>query len=77
MKAVELVKISTNAMKLMSLSGIKTSDWKYVTMYEEFLLMRERREKFRYVLAFLSEKYGLSESSVRRVVGRLSKEVKI
>ena len=50
MKVVELVKISTETMKVMSNSGIKTDDWQYVKMYEEYLSMRQSREKFRYVL---------------------------
>lgn len=62
---------------MMSKHGIRLEDWQYVYMYEEYLTMRQRREKFRYVLTYLAEKYGLSESSVRRVVGRLGKEVRI
>lgn len=49
MKAVELVKISTEAMKVMSKSDIKMHDWRWVKMYEEYLSMRQKREKFRYV----------------------------
>lgn len=77
MKAVELVKISSEAMKVMSDCGIKVSDWEFVEMYEEFVEMRRRQEKFRYVVAVLAERYKVSESTVRRVVGRMSREVKV
>lgn len=77
MKAVELVKISRNALEMMSKYDIKQNDWQFVPMYEEYLAMRQKREKFRYVLAYLAEKYSLSESSVRRVIRRLGREVKI
>lgn len=77
MKAVELVKISRNALEMMSKFDIKQNDWQFVPMYEEYLAMRQKREKFRYVLAYLAEKYSLSESSVRRVIRRLGREVKI
>lgn len=77
MKAVELVKISRNALEMMSKFDIKQNDWQFVPMYEEYLAMRQRREKFRYVLAYLAEKYSLSESSVMRVIRRLGREVKI
>ena len=77
MTAVELVKISTDAMKMMSKYDIRLDDWKYVRMYEEYLAMREHREKFRYIIAHLAEAYHTSESSVKRVVRRLSKEVKV
>lgn len=77
MKAVELVKISRNALEMMSKFDIKQNDWQFVPMYEEYLAMRQKREKFRYVLAYLAEKYSLSENSVRRVIRRLGREVKI
>ena len=75
MKVAELVKISKEAMKMMSHSGIKTDDWQHMEMYEEYLTMRQNRDKFRYIIAFLSEKYNMSESSVKRIVKRLSGEV--
>ena len=75
MKLVELVKISTETLKMMSNFGIKMGDWQHVTMYEEYLVMRLNREKFRYIMAFLAEKYKLSESSVKRIIKRLSHEV--
>ena len=75
MKVAELVKISKEAMKMMSHSGIKTDDWQHVAMYDEYLDMRKNREKFRYIMAYLAEKYNISESSVKRIVKRLSSEV--
>ena len=75
MKIVELVKISTETLKMMSNSGIRTEDYRHVEMYEEYCSMRTAKEKFRYIMAFLAEKYKLSESSVKRIVKRLSSEV--
>lgn len=77
MKVVELVKISSEAMKVMSASGIRTDDWKHVLMYDEYTAMRRESEKFRYVIAHLAEKYGTSESTVKRIVRRLSREVRV
>lgn len=77
MKAVELVKINRIPMEMMSKYGIKQDDWRYLQMYEEYVIMRERREKFRYIMAHLAEVYEISESSVKRVVRRLSSEVKV
>ncbi len=75
MKIVELVKISMEALKMMSDSGIRTEDWQHVKMYEEYQTMRGNCEKFRYIIAYLAEKYHMSESSIKRVVKRLSREV--
>ena len=75
MKVVDLVKISKEAMKMMSNSGIKTEDWRHIEMYEEYEDMRKNGEKFRYIIAYLAEKYKMSESTIKRVVKRLSREV--
>ena len=75
MKVVELVKISMEALKMMSNSGIKTEDWQHIEMYEEYEDMRKNCEKFRYIMAYLAEKYNTSESTIKRVVKRLSREV--
>lgn len=75
MKVVELVKISRFALEMMSKYDIKLNDWQYVKMYEEYTNMRHDREEFRYIIAHLSEKYHVSESSVKRIVRRLSREV--
>lgn len=75
MKLIELVKISTKVLEMVSENGIKASDYKYVTMYEEYRMMRAAGEKYSYVVAFLAEKYKTSESSVKRLIRRLSQEV--
>ena len=75
MKVAELVKISMEALKMMSNSGIKVEDWQHIEMYEEYMDMRKNCEKFRYIMAYLAEKYKTSESTIKRVVKRLSREV--
>lgn len=75
MKVAELIKISTESLKMMSKIGIRTDDWKHIGMYEEYQSMREKCEKFRYIMAFLAEKYRMSESTVKRILKRLSGEV--
>lgn len=57
MKIAELMKISMEMLKMMSKCGIKTDDWQHLEMLEEYHSMRENCEKFRYIMAYLSEKY--------------------
>ena len=75
MKIADLMKISKETMKMMSKCGIKTDDWQHLEMLDEYHSMRENCEKFRYIMAYLAEKYRLSESSVRRIIKRLSADV--
>jgi len=75
MKIADLMKISKETLKMMSKCGIKTDDWQHLEMLDEYHSMRENCEKFRYIMAYLAEKYRLSESSVRRIIKRLSADV--
>lgn len=62
-------------MKLMSDHDLKTSDYKYLEMYDKYISMRGMCEKIGYIIAYLSEAYNISESSVKRIIKRLSTEV--
>ena len=74
MKLAELVKIGAEMLKMMSENDVKLNDWKYVDMYEEYVLMRAEGVKYRAVIAILSEKYNVSEATVERVVRRFRKD---
>lgn len=55
MKVVELVKISREALKLMSENDVMRDDWRFVPMYEEFQTMRGNGLKYRECIRMLSE----------------------
>ena len=76
MKAIEILLIGREMLKIMSEIGLRTNDYKYLPMYEEYVEMRRSNNKVDYILMFLSHKYKLSESTIKRVIKRLSKEVK-
>lgn len=61
-------------LKVMSANDVKLNDWKYVEMYEEYVLMRAEGVKYRAVIAILSEKYDVSEATVERVIRRFRKD---
>ena len=74
MKAIELLKISTEALKLMSGNGIFLEDYKYVEAYEQFLRMRMFGIKYRAAIRMLAEERGVGERTLQRAFKRLSKE---
>ena len=75
MNAAELLKINKFLMEMMSKVGIKHTDWRFLEMYDEYLCMRKARDKYAYIIAVLSEKYKVSESTIKRLIKRLSREV--
>ena len=75
MKVVEYLKIGREFLKLMSNLGLMRDDYQHIELYEEYMVMRGEGEKVDYILSILSNKYKLSESTVKRIVRRFSKEV--
>ena len=63
MKVIELLKISSEALKLMSENGIYLEDYKYVDAYEQFLRMRMFGIKYRAAIGMLAEERGIGERS--------------
>lgn len=74
MKALELLKISTEILKTMSENGIHLEDYKYVKAYEEFKCMRSNRVKYDAAIRMLSEDYHVGERTLSRIFKRLSSD---
>ena len=75
MKVVELVKFSREMLKTLSENEVKTGDWKYVKMYEEYRHMRDMGLKYRYVIAELAATHNISRSKIERIVRRFERDV--
>lgn len=76
MKTIDFLKIVKELMKVMSTLDLRRDDYRHIELYEEHMRMRGEGEKVDYILATLSSKYKLSESTIKRIIKRLSKEVK-
>lgn len=77
MKVVDFLKLVRELLKVMSICDLKCDDYKYIELHEEYAKMRHNGDKVDYILCVLSHKYKLSESTIKRIVRRLSKEVRI
>ena len=76
MKVIDFLKVGKEFLKLMSNCDIKCNDYAYIELYEDYMEMRKERHKVDYILAILSGKYKMSESTIKRIIRRFSKEVK-
>ena len=74
MKVVELVKISSEALKMMSKHDVMIDDWRFVPMYEAYRHMREMGLKYRECVRMLGEEYHVSRATVERAIRRLDRE---
>lgn len=77
MKAIELLRVGAELLKMMSIFELRRDDYKHIGMYEEYMQRRIAGEKVDAILFDLSEKYSMSESTLKRVVKRLGGEVKV
>ena len=72
-----LLKLNLNQLKMMSDCDIPVTYYRYVPMYEDYLQMRRSGEKMAYITAVLTERYNVSESTVKRVIKALSIRVTV
>ena len=71
MKIVELLKISSELLKMLHENGIGIEDYKYIPMLRDYYEMKERGEKTTYSVMKLSEKYSICERKVYKLLKRL------
>ena len=76
MNAFELLTIHRNVLELMSSVSIEVGDVKYIDMYKEYRHMVDEGHKVTYIVQYLSDEYGVSESTVYRTIKKLSGSVK-
>lgn len=70
-----LLKLNLNQFETMSKFDLNVNDARYIPVYEEYLRMRKEGLKITHIISSLAEKHFLSESTVKRIVKRLSRRV--
>ena len=75
MKVAKIVSMSRDLLKLLSENEVKTGDWKYLKMYEEYQCMRDNGINYRAAVMELSVCYRISRSKAERIIKRLNKEL--
>ena len=71
MKVIELLKIGSEMLKLMSRNEVNRDDWRFVPLVEEFQQMRKNGIKYREAVRVLAEDYHISRATVERAIKRL------
>ena len=70
-----LLKLNLNQVKVMSKCGLSVDDVRHVPMYEEYLSLRRDGVPKERIYQYFGSRYHVSESTVKRVVKRLSRRV--
>jgi len=70
-----LVKFNEQVLKSLSGMGIKLEDAEYVSMFEAYLNMSQMDIKVGVIYDTLAKEYGISVSTVKRIIGRLKQTI--
>ncbi len=75
MKAIEIVKICRDILKMLSKSDINVRDWRYVDMYNDYHELKRTGLKIRSVAQELADRYDISVCTVFRTIKKFEKEI--
>ena len=70
-----LLKLNLNQIKIMSKCGLSVDDGRHIPMYEEYMSLRRSGVPKERIYQHFRSKYHVSESTVKRVIRRLSQRV--
>lgn len=73
----EGVKMYGSTLNYLTKMGYKHGDCKYIPLFEDYLLMKKEGDKVVYIVAALSDKYGVSERKIYDIIGRFSSSCNI
>ena len=62
-------------LKMMSICDLKVEDYRYIELYSEYVKARQNHEKYAVIIMELSQKYEISESTVKRIIKRFEREI--
>lgn len=77
MKKYEMLKASASVCKVLADNGISPTDYKFVSMVEEYNRMKDEGHKYAYIVFYLSQQYGIGETTVYRVIKRLCEDINL
>lgn len=72
-----LLKLNLYQVEIMSKCGLSVDDARHIPMYEEYLSLRGEGVPKERIYQYFKGKYHVSESTVKRVVRRLSGQVRL
>ena len=75
MTKYEILKASASVCKVLADNGISPTDYKFVSMVEEYNRMKREGHKYAYIVFYLSQQYGIGETTVYRVIKRLCEDI--
>lgn len=76
MKIIEILKFNRELIKRLKMAGIRLEDEEFVDLYTDYTALLDRGEKVSYAIAFLSDRYGVSERKVYGLIKHFQSDCK-
>lgn len=76
-KVYEILTVFKSLLTSMTRQGINQDDIIYIDMYHEYIQMSQEGQKEADIWIFLSQKYKLSASTIKKAVKRLNQEYEL
>lgn len=70
----EILALNKETLERFYYFGIKTEHFKCVELFDDYKRMKGDGDKVTYIVAFLAEKYGLSERKIYDVIKLMNRE---
>ena len=70
MKAVKILNIGAELLKMMSICDLRLQDFQYLEMYSEYIKARNANVKYNAIIYDLATRNNISESTVKRIIRR-------
>ena len=76
MTRYELIKSAESILRLCDAAGIDPKEANYLPVYEDWQRLTKEGHKKVWILAYLSQQYGISEATIKRIARKFTKRVK-
>ena len=75
MTRYELIKAAESTLRMCDSAGIVPSEARYLAVYEDWQRLTKEGHKKVWILAYLSQQYGISEATIKRIARKMRKKV--
>lgn len=77
MTKYEILKASASVCKILADNGVSPSDYKFLSLVEEYNRLKSEGHKYAYIVFYLSQQYDIGETTVYRIIKRLGEEISL
>ena len=75
MTRYDLIKSAESLLLICEKEGIEPKEVKYLAVFEEWERLNREGHKKVWILAYLAQKYGISEATVKRIARKMHRKV--